>query len=118
MKLGKKRGLQLGLGLLIVLTGCGYALTSRRLVEDAYVYYPDYQMYRNNHGDYTFASGGFWMTSQAPGSITPAALGASRRVSMKFHDSPVNHHAAMTLEYPCAKLDKPDGRQPEIVAVK
>jgi len=118
-------GLWLGAVLLATLTGCvGYVDGPRAgvyvappvvetavVVQDDYVYYPDYQIYysRNRH-QYAYLEGNAWVSRPAPRGVSVNVLLASPSVRMDFHDSPAHHHAMVVQKYP--KNWRPSGSQP------
>lgn len=103
-------GIALGAALLTTLTGCvGYVDGPRAglyvapavVVEDDYVYYPDYEIYySSSRGEYFWPEGGAWVSRPAPRGISVEVLFASPSVRMNFHDSPANHHAEIVRQYP------------------
>lgn len=116
----KTNALTVGLGavLLAALTGCvGYVDGPRAVVysqpyvfadEDDYVYYPDYECYYSvSRHQYAYRNGNVWVARSAPRGVSVNVVLASPSVRMNFHDSPANHHAAVTKQYP--KNWKPSG---------
>ena len=108
------------MALMVTLTGCiGYVDGPPQgnvyvepnaifAVQDDYVYYPDYQVYySNSRHQYAYPEGGRWVARPAPAGVSVNVLRASPSVQMNFHDSPVNHHAAVVQQYP--KNWKPSG---------
>lgn len=113
-----------GVLLLGTLTGCvGYVGTPRGgvaydepppsygayggVVQDDYVYYPGYQVYYSStRRQYIYRDGRSWVTRPAPPHVSVNVLFASPSVRLDFHDSPVNHHAAVVRQY------QKDGRRP------
>ncbi len=110
-----KAGLVLGVALLATSTGCvGYVDGPRAgvyvappvvetgvVVEDDYVYYPDYQIYySSSRHQYFWPEGGVWVARPAPRGVSVDVLFASPSVRMNFHDSPANHHAEILRQYP------------------
>jgi len=98
-----------------VLTGCvGYVDGPRggayaeaapaygeSVVQDDYVYYPDYQVYYSgNRRQYTYRDGRSWVTRAAPPRVSAGVLFASPSVRLDFHDHPSNHHPAIARQYP------------------
>lgn len=70
-------------------------------VQDDYVYYPDYEVYYSNRRrQYAYPEGGRWVSQPVPYGVSVNVLRASPSVTMSFHDSPVNHHAAVVQQYP------------------
>jgi len=109
-------GLALGVALLVVLTGCvgyvdgpggggGYAASpvveTSFAVQDDYVYYPQYELYySSSRHEYASREGNGWVSRPAPRGVSVNAVQSSPSVKMDFHDSPANHHAAVTKQYP------------------
>jgi uncharacterized protein YijF (DUF1287 family) len=107
----KPAGFLLGAVLLATLTGCvGYVdrpsqgsvyVEPALVVQDDYVYYPNYQVYySNSRRQYAYREGGVWVSRAAPPGVTVNVLRASPSVRMDFHDSPANHHAQVVQKYP------------------
>jgi hypothetical protein len=69
-------------------------------VQDDYVYYPAYQVYYSSSRQYAYPEGDRWVLQPAPRAVPVNVLQASPAVKMNFHDSPVNHHAAVVQQYP------------------
>jgi hypothetical protein len=101
--------------LLTTLTGCvGYVDEPRArvyvappvvetgvVVEDDYVYYPNYDVYYNSsRHEYAYMEGGAWVSRPAPRGVSVDVLFASPSVRMNFHDSPAFHHAEIVRQYP------------------
>jgi hypothetical protein len=111
-----RAGLALCAALLTTLAGCvGYVDGPRAgvyvqplVVEDDYVYYPNYEVYysRSRH-QYAYRDGNAWVSRPAPRGVSVNVLLASPSVTMNFHDSPANHHAEIVRQYP--KNWKPSG---------
>jgi len=106
-----KAGFVLCAVLLTTLTGCvGYVDGPRAeayvpppvvVVQDDYVYYPDYEVYySSSRGEYFWPEGGVWVERPAPRGVSIDVLLASPSVRMNFHDSPANHHAEIVRQYP------------------
>ena len=110
-----KAGCVLGAVLLTTLAGCvGYVdgpragvyvappvVESAVVVQDDYVYYPDYEIYYNStRHQYAYLEGGAWVSRPAPRGVSVNVLLASPSVRMNFHDSPANHHAVIARQYP------------------
>jgi hypothetical protein len=110
-----KAGCVLGAVFLTTLTGCvGYVDGPRAgvyvappvvetgvVVEDDYVYYPNYQVYySSSRHQYAYMEGGAWVSRPAPRGVSVDVLLASPSVRMDFHDSPANHHAEVVRQYP------------------
>jgi hypothetical protein len=104
-------GLMLGAVLLTTLTGCvGYVDSPRAevyvpapvvVVQDDYVYYPDYEVYYSgSRRQYFYMDGGAFVARPAPRGVSVNVLFASPSVRMNFHDSPANHHAEVVRQYP------------------
>ena len=113
-----KIGFLLGAVLLGTLTGCvGYVDRPQQgnvyvapsvVVQDDYVYYPNYQVYySSSRHQYAYLEGGAWVSRPAPRGVSVNVLIASPSVRMNFHDSPANHHAEIVRQYP--KNWKPSG---------
>ncbi len=78
------------------------------VVEDDYIYYPDYEIYySSSRHQYAYLEGRTWVSRPAPRGVSVNVLLASPSVRMDFHDSPANHHAAVSRQYP--KNWKPSG---------
>jgi len=103
--------LVLGVALLGTLTGCvGYVDGPRAgvyvepplvVVQDDYVYYPDYECYYSvSRHQYAYREGNAWVSRPAPRGVSVNVLMASPSVRMDFHDSPAQHHAAVARQYP------------------
>src|ERR1035441_3362124 len=102
----------LGAVLLMTLTGCVayvdrppqgsvYVAPPVVVVQDDYVYYPDYEIYySSSRHQYAYLEGGAWVSRPAPRGVSVDVLRGSRSVRMDFHDSPANHHAAVVKQYP------------------
>ena len=101
--------------LLGTLTGCvGYvdrprqgsvyvepAVQTTVVVQDDYVYYPNYEVYySNSRHQYAYLEGGAWVSRPGPRGVSVDVLLASPSVRMNFHDSPANHQAAVARQYP------------------
>lgn len=71
-------------------------------VEDAYVYYPAYQIYYNTlRRDYVYLDHGKWVSrSTLPRRMKGKTLTSSPSVKLDFRDSPSIHHADVTEQYP------------------
>jgi hypothetical protein len=107
-----KVGCLVGAVFLLTLTGCvGYVDRPPQgsvyvappvvVVQDDYVYYPDYEIYySSSRHQYAYLEGGAWVSRPAPPGVTVNVLMASPSVRMDFHDSPANHHAAVVKQYP------------------
>jgi len=110
-----KVGFVLCAALLGTLTGCvGYVDSPRQgsvyvepavqttvVVQDDYVYYPNYEVYySSSRHQYAYLEGGAWVSRPAPRGVPVNVLLASPSVRMNFHDSPANHHAAVVRQYP------------------
>ena len=71
------------------------------VVQDDYVYYPQYQVYySSSRHQYAYREGNAWVSRPAPRGVTVNVLLASPSVRMNFHDSPANHHAEVVRQYP------------------
>jgi len=107
-----KVGLALAAALLLTLTGCVayvdrppqgsvYVAPPVVVVQDDYVYYPDYEIYySSSRHQYAYLEGGAWVSRPAPRGVSVNVLLRSPSVRMDFHDSPANHHAEMVKQYP------------------
>jgi hypothetical protein len=106
-----KAGFVMGAVLGLTLTGCrGYvevpagevAVASPTVVvQEDYVYYPNYGIYySNSRRQYAYLEAGAWVSQPAPRGVSVDVLLASPSVKMDFHDSPANHHAAVARQYP------------------
>ncbi len=92
------------------LTGCvgyvqgpsaGVYVAPAVVVQDDYVYYPNYGVYYNqSRGQYAYQENGAWVNAPAPRGVSVDAMLASPSVKMNFHDAPANHHAAVVQQYP------------------
>ena len=104
-------GLALAVALLVTLNGC-VAYVDRPpqgsvyvappvVVEDDYVYYPDYEIYySSSRHQYAYLEGRAWVSRPAPRGVSVNVLLRSPSVKMNFHDSPANHHAEVVRQYP------------------
>ena len=124
-----KAGFALNTGILIALTGCLSFADAQSIrvsvplpvvvvsppvvvvaspvvvAQDNYVYYPNYGVYYNTtRRQWAYLDGGAWVSRPAPLGVSADVLLASPSVKMNFHDSPANHHAAMTKRFP--KIDR------------
>jgi hypothetical protein len=107
----------LGATLLGALTGCvGYVDGPRGevyvqppqvrvepmvVVQDDYVYYPEYQVYySSNRHQYRYQEGNAWVTRSSPPHVSINVLAASPSVRLGFHDDPSFHHEAVVKQYP------------------
>src|ERR1039457_1595945 len=115
-----KVGLVLCAALLGALTGCVgyvdgpragyYAEPSVVVVQDDYVYYPNYECYYSvSRHQYAYREGNAWVSRPAPRGVSISRLQASPSVRMEFHDSPAQHHAEVIKQYP--KNWKPSGEK-------
>jgi hypothetical protein len=110
-----KAGFALCAVLLTTVTGCvGYVdgprarvyvappmVESPVVVEDDYVYYPDYEVYYSgSRRQYFYMDGGAFVSRPAPRGVSVDVLFASPSVRMNFHDSPAFHHAEIVRQYP------------------
>lgn len=107
--------------LLGTLTGCVgyvdgprtgyYAEPSVVVVQDDYIYYPQYECYYSvSRHQYAYRDGNAWVARPAPRGVAVNVLLHSPSVKMNFHDSPANHHADVVKQYP--KNWKPSGTKP------
>ena len=107
-----KAGFLLAAALLITLTGCVayvdrppqgsvYVAPPVVVVEDDYVYYPDYEIYySSSRHQYAYLEGRAWVSRPAPRGVSVNVLLRSPSVKMDFHDSPANHHAEVVRQHP------------------
>ena len=71
------------------------------IIEDDYVYYPSYQIYYSSRRhQYAYRDGHNWISRPGPHGVSVRQLQASPSVRMEFHDSPAQHHEAVTQHYP------------------
>ena len=71
------------------------------VVEDDYIYYPDYEVYySSSRHQYAYREGRAWVSRPAPRGVSVNVLFASPSVRMDFHDSPEHHHAEVIKQYP------------------
>ena len=71
------------------------------VVEDDYIYYPDYEVYySSSRHQYAYREGSAWVSRPAPRGVSVNVLLRSPSVKMDFHDSPANHHAEVVKQYP------------------
>ena len=81
------------------------------VVEDDYVYYPNYECYYSeSRHQFAYRDGRNWVSRPAPRDVSVEVLRASPSVRMNFHDSPARHHATVTRQYP--KNWKPSAEKP------
>src|ERR1039457_6523634 len=115
-----KVGFVLCAALLGTLTGCVgyvdgpragvYVEPSAVVVQDDYVYYPNYECYYSvSRHEYAYREGNAWVSRPAPRGVSVDRLRASPSVRMDFHDSPAQHHAEVIKQYP--KNWKPSGEK-------
>jgi hypothetical protein len=107
-----KAGCVLGAVLVMSLTGCVayvdrppqgsvYVAPPVVVVQDDYVYYPDYEIYySSSRHQYAYLEGGAWVSRPAPRGVSVNVLLRSPSVRMDFHDSPAKHHAEVVKQYP------------------
>lgn len=106
-----KAGIVFSAVILGTLTGCVgyidgpragvYVAHSVVVVEDDYVYYPDYEIYySSSRHQYAYMEGRAWVSRPAPRGVTVDVLFASPSVRMDFHDSPEHHHAEVVRQHP------------------
>jgi hypothetical protein len=105
-------GLALAVALLVTLNGCVayvdrppqgsvYVAPPVVVVEDDYIYYPDYEVYySSSRHQYAYREGSAWVSRPAPRGVSVNVLLRSPSVKMDFHDSPANHHAEVVKQYP------------------
>ncbi len=71
------------------------------VMEDDYVYYPEYEVYYSRtRREYVYPEGGRWVSRPAPRGVSVNVLVSSPSVAVGFHDSPAAHHAAVVRQYP------------------
>jgi hypothetical protein len=71
------------------------------MVQDDYVYYPQYEVYySSNRREYAYQEGGAWLWRASPPHVEVNVLFASPSVHMDFHDSPAFHHEVVMRSYP------------------
>src|ERR1019366_1036836 len=106
-----KVGLVLCAALLGALTGCvGYVDGPRAgyyaepavvVVQDDYVYYPEYECYYSvSRHQYAYREDNAWVSRPAPRGVSVNVVMASPSVRMNFHDAPAQHHAEVVKQYP------------------
>lgn len=72
-----------------------------QVVDDDYVYYPQYEMYYSNHRhQYGYREGNAWVWRPTPSRVQTNVLVSSPSVHMSFHDSPERHHSEVVKTYP------------------
>lgn len=71
------------------------------VVQDDYIYYPDYQVYYSgSRHQYIYMDGRAWVSRSAPPRVSADVLFSSPSVRLDFHDSPSRHHAEIVRQYP------------------
>ena len=71
------------------------------MVQDDYVYYPQYEVYySSSRHQYGYRDGNAWAWHPAPPQVSLNVLVASPSVRMDFHDTPDRHHGAVLQQYP------------------
>ncbi len=103
-------GIGLGVVLLSTLAGCTTGQTGHPhvaavyetppvvVIQDDYVYYPDYQVYFNNtRHEYVYQDDGAWISRPAPPNIAAAALRASPSEKLERGDFPAHHRSVMIV---------------------
>lgn len=71
------------------------------VIEDDFVYYPNYQVYYSNtRHQYAYQDGPNWVYRHKPRGVSINRLHASPSVNMDFHDSPAYHHQNVLQQYP------------------
>ena len=71
------------------------------MVQDDYVYYPNYQVYYSNRRQqYAYREHNVWVARPVPPRVPLHTLRASPSVRMNFHDSPAKHDAVVIQQYP------------------
>jgi hypothetical protein len=110
--------LSLATGLMLLQAGCyvqsqpGYryvAPAPQVIIQDDYVYYPEYEVYYSNtRHDYVYRDGRSWVTRPQP----PRGWAqSSLSVNMSFHDAPERHHAEVIRTYPRNWKPQPSKRR-------
>lgn len=98
-----------GFGLIVPLTSCvsrsepryGYSRSPQIVVQDAYVYYPAYEVYYNDaRHQYVYRDGNIWVTRSDPPRAWAGQLRQAPSVRLDFHDAPDHHHAEVVRTYP------------------
>lgn len=115
LSMNRRTGLIAGVAFCSLLVGCVTETRERRVrvyedsrssaptvvVEDDYVYYPNYEVYYSNRRhQYVYLDGRTWVTRPAPPRIGIDVLLASPSVHVDFHDTPERHHADVVRRYP------------------
>ena len=82
------------------------------IIQDDYVYYPDYEIYYNNTRHlYVYYEGNGWVTRREPPRTWARELPSAPSVRLEFHDAPQHHHAEIVRTYPKhGKSPKQDDR--------
>jgi hypothetical protein len=71
------------------------------VVEDDYVYYPQYEMYYGSRShQYFYLEGGSWVGHREPRGVSVNVLFGSPSVAVGFHDHLEMHHAEVVRSYP------------------
>lgn len=71
------------------------------VMEDDYVYYPDYQVYySSNRHQYLYQERGAWVTRSSPPRVSVSVFMGSPSVRLGFHDHPSLHHETISRQYP------------------
>ena len=71
------------------------------IVEDDYVYYPEYGIYYGSRShQYFYQERGAWVSRPEPVGFSANVVLGSPSVRMSFHDSPAAHHAEIERAYP------------------
>jgi len=71
------------------------------VVQDDYIYYPDYQVYYSaNRHQYIYLEGRSWVTRPTPPRVSAEVLVSAPSVRLAFHVSPASHHATVVRQYP------------------
>ena len=79
------------------------------VVQEDYVYYPDYQVYYSGHRrEYVYLEGRSWVSRPTPPRVTVNVLLASPSVRLAARDFPQHHHATMQVRQAPQKKDKND----------
>ena len=84
-------------------------------VVDVYDYYPRYEIYYSRERrEYVYRDGNTWVRRPEPRGVKQRVLDASPMVRLAFHDSPEQHHGAVTQQYPknwSARDEKDDDKR-------
>jgi hypothetical protein len=68
---------------------------------DGLIYYPSYEMYFDpDTSVYWYNQNGGWVHGPTPYGVSVDVLSRAPSVRTGFHDSPANHHADVSRQYP------------------